>query len=145
MKPTQRDLKSIEAIKHRLDDSNTFPKEKEDLTDDWLAVGMDYMEGLLDDVDSFPNRKGGSILVSSSETLADTALTQAGICQAETFAKSFMQAPDLIVVSPCSSSQQTAESQISRCSGVTVETWYVGGVRRAGTGQKDLAEPKRRP
>lgn len=126
MKPTQRDLKSIEAIKHRLDDPNTFPKEKEDLTDDWLAVGMDYMDGLLDDVDSFPKRKGGSILVSSAETLADTALTKGGICQAETFAKSFMQALDLIVVSPSVSSRQTAEPLISRCSDATVETWDVG-------------------
>jgi broad specificity phosphatase PhoE len=133
MKPTQRDLKRIEAIKHRLDDPDTFPKEKEDLTDDWLAIGMDYLPGLLDEDDVFPNPKYGSILVSQAETMADSAsgfagtlLTKVGICQAETFAKSFMSAPDLIVASPCASSQQTAEPLISRCCGVTVEIWDVG-------------------
>lgn len=126
MKPTQRDLETIDAIKRRLEDSKTQQNEKEDLLEKWMAIGMDYMEGLLDDVDSFPNRQGGWILVSSVETLADTALTTVGICQAETFAKSFMQAPDLIAVSSCACSKQTAKALSSRCRGVPVETWDVG-------------------
>jgi broad specificity phosphatase PhoE len=135
MKPSQRDLRTIEVIKRRLDDPNTYQKEKEYLNDEWMVIGMDYLQELLDEDDIIPSREYGSILVSQADNTADaafdfggTALNKAGICLAETFAKSFMRAPDLIVVSPCVLSKQTAEPLISLCSDVTVETWDVGGI-----------------